>query len=112
MIFGPFFLLPFVIFSGFFVQQYDAHPYMQWVFHISYIKYGFEGLMLSIFGYDREKMPCNEIYCHFVYPKKFLEQMDMTDATYSHCVYFLVGLIVFIRLLAFLALYVQIRRRR
>nr|XP_022899836.1 ATP-binding cassette sub-family G member 1-like [Onthophagus taurus] len=112
VIFGPFFLLPFIIFSGFFVQLYDAHPYLQWLFHISYIKYGFEGLMLSVFGYDRAKMPCNADYCHYVYPKKFLEQVDMTDAVYAHCVLFLVGILVFVRVIAFIALYIQIRRRR
>ncbi|GJQ74986.1 hypothetical protein Trydic_g9608 [Trypoxylus dichotomus] len=83
VIFGPFFLLPFTIFSGFFVQLYDVHPYMRWIFHISYIKYGLEGLMLAIFGYDREKMPCNADYCHYHYPNIFLEDVDMADANFG-----------------------------
>lgn len=112
VIFGPFFLLPFTIFSGFFVQLYDVHPYMRWIFHISYIKYGLEGLMLAIFGYDREKMPCNADYCHYHYPNIFLEDVDMADAVYSYSVIFLIGLILFIRTLAFIALYLQIQRRR
>ncbi|KAI4463702.1 abc transporter g family member 28 [Holotrichia oblita] len=112
VIFGPFFLLPFTIFSGFFVQLYDVHPYMRWIFHISYIKYGFEGLMLAIFGYDREKMPCNADYCNYHYPKIFLEDVDMADAVYSYSVIFLLGLIVFLRVLAFIALYLRIQLRR
>lgn len=112
VIFGPFCFLPFTIFSGFFVQLNNAHPYMQWVFHISFLKYGFEGLVLSVFGYDRGKIPCNADYCHFVYPEKFLDEMDMENAVYSHSVYFLIGLVFFLRILAFLALFVQIRRKR
>ncbi|KAK9730384.1 ABC-2 type transporter [Popillia japonica] len=112
VIFGPFFLLPFTIFSGFFVQLYDVHPYMRWIFHISYIKYGFEGLMLAIFGYDREKMPCNADYCNYHYPRIFLEDVDMADAVYSYSAIFLLGLIVFLRVLAFIALYLRIQLRR
>lgn len=111
MIFGPFFLCPFVIFSGFFVQLNDAHPLMRWVFHVSYIKYGYEGLMLSIFGYDRGKLPCSQDYCHFVYPKKYLDVMDMEEAVFSHCVYFLIGLYLLLRLMTYFALRVIIERR-
>lgn len=113
VIFGPFCFLPFVIFSGFFVQLSKAHPYMQWLFHTSFLKYSFEGLMLAIFGYDRPKLPCElEDYCHFVYPQRFLEEMDMSHASYAFSVYFLLGLVLFLRILAFLALTIQIRRRR
>ncbi|KAF5280010.1 hypothetical protein FQA39_LY05391 [Lamprigera yunnana] len=42
VIIGPICFLPFTIFSGFFVQLHDAHPYSRWIFHISYLKYGFE----------------------------------------------------------------------
>lgn len=69
--------------------------------------------MLAIFGYDRPKLPCElEDYCHFVYPQRFLEEMDMSHASYAFSVYFLLGLVLFLRILAFLALTIQIRRRR
>lgn len=92
------------MFSGFFVRMSDAHIYLRWFFHLSFIKYGFEGLMLSIFGYDRGKMPCSADYCHFVYPEKFLEEMDMTNASYMVCVFVLLGITIGIRLIAFAAL--------
>ena len=112
VIFGPFCLLPFVIFSGFFVQLYDVHPYFQWVFHFSYLKYAFEGLMLAIFGYNRAKIPCNADFCLYVYPEHFLEQVDMDQASYSHSMIFLVGLLVVMRLLAFISLCIKIKWRR
>lgn len=83
---------------------------MRWLFHVSYLKYGFEGLMLSIFGYDRGKLPCSIDYCHFVYPDKFLDQMDMEDAVYSHCIYFLLGLTIFIRTVTYFILQGRVRR--
>ena len=50
VIFGPLVILPFTIFSGFFVHLHHAHPYLQWLFHISFVKYGFEGVMVAIYG--------------------------------------------------------------
>jgi len=49
-IFGPFAIMPFVIFSGFFVHLKDAPPYLHWLFHTSFLKYGFEGVMIAIYG--------------------------------------------------------------
>ncbi|XP_060530332.1 ATP-binding cassette sub-family G member 1-like [Cylas formicarius] len=112
VIFGPFCFLPFTIFSGFFVQLNDCHPYLQWVFHISFLKYGLEGLVLSVFGYGRPKLPCNADYCHFVYPTKFLNEMDMENALYSNAVIFLLGLTVFLRVIGYYALRIQIQRSR
>ncbi|XP_018574647.1 ATP-binding cassette sub-family G member 1 isoform X2 [Anoplophora glabripennis] len=112
VIFGPFCFLPFTIFSGFFVQLNDSHPYIRWLFHISFLKYGFEGLVLSVLGYDRGKLPCNADYCHFVYPEKFLDQMDMEHASYSQAVIFLISLITLIRFVAYFALSIQIKSNR
>ncbi|KAF5292527.1 hypothetical protein FQR65_LT01673 [Abscondita terminalis] len=111
IILGPICFLPFTIFSGFFVQLHDAHPYVRWIFHISYLKYGFEGLMLSILGYDRDKLPCSAEYCHVVFPKKFLRQMDMDNAVYSHCVYFLIGITIIIRIVTYFVLLLRVKRR-
>ncbi|KAK5643178.1 hypothetical protein RI129_007023 [Pyrocoelia pectoralis] len=104
IIIGPICFLPFTIFSGFFVQFHDAHPYVQWIFHISYLKYGFEGLMLATLGYGREKLPCDADYCHFRYPQQFLDKMDMENAVYSHCVYFLIGLQLIFRIVTYFVL--------
>ncbi|EFA01493.1 ATP-binding cassette sub-family G member 1 [Tribolium castaneum] len=111
VIFGPFCFLPFTIFSGFFVQLNDSHPYMRWLFHISFLKYGLEGLVLSVLGYDRGKLPCSADYCHFVYPEKFLDQMDMEYAQYSTAVIFMLSLVAIIRIAAYFALSLQIKKR-
>ncbi|CAH0561473.1 unnamed protein product [Brassicogethes aeneus] len=112
VIFGPLCFLPFTIFSGFFVQEHDAHPYLRWLFHISYLRYGFEGLVLSVLGYDRGKLPCNAEYCHFVYPDKFLTDMDMEESHYSTAVIFLVSLFLFLRIAAYYALSIKIRMKK
>lgn len=42
-IFGNFFLCPFLVFSGFFVQMKHTHHFTHWMFHISFLKYALEG---------------------------------------------------------------------
>ncbi|XP_077285385.1 ATP-binding cassette subfamily G member 4-like [Arctopsyche grandis] len=112
VIIGPLFMLPFTIFSGFFVHLHDAHPSLQWLFHVSYLKYGLEGAMLSIFGYNRTKLECNSTYCHYKYPSKFLVEVDMEEANYSYSIIALSSLCIAVRLLTYYVLYYRIRSRR
>ncbi|XP_044748563.1 ATP-binding cassette sub-family G member 1-like [Coccinella septempunctata] len=111
VIFGPFCFLPFTIFSGFFVQYSAAHPFFRWIFHISFLKYGLEGLVLAVLGYGRGKLPCEADYCHYVHPRKFLRNMDMDTADYWLGVSFMICLIALIRIGAFCALSIQVRSR-
>ncbi|XP_065081724.1 ATP-binding cassette subfamily G member 4-like isoform X2 [Ochlerotatus camptorhynchus] len=79
---GPVSTIPIILFSGFFVN-FDVIPkYLQWLTYVSYVRYGFEGAMVSVYGMDREKLRCTEIYCHYRSPQKFLEEMSMDKAEY------------------------------
>lgn len=79
---GPVSTIPIILFSGFFVN-FDVIPkYLQWLTYVSYVRYGFEGAMVSVYGMNREKLSCTEIYCHYRSPQKFLEEMSMDKAEY------------------------------
>ena len=70
---GPVTMIPIILFSGFFLTL-DAIPvYLSWVSYLSYSRYSFEGLMLSVYGNGREAMHCSQPYCHFRSPEKFLK---------------------------------------
>ncbi|XP_066248286.1 ATP-binding cassette sub-family G member 1-like isoform X2 [Euwallacea similis] len=113
VIFGPFCMLPFTIFSGFFVQLNACHSAMKWLFHISFIKYGFEGMVLAVLGYNRPKLPCYRgEYCHYRQPQKFLEFMDMDESSYSRAVMFLIGLFLVIRISAYFILRARVHKSR
>lgn len=81
---------------------------------MSYLRYGFEANMISIYGLEREKLQCTIAYCHFKYPKTFLEQMSMKGdmETYLTDVAILGGLFVFLRLCAYFALRIKLRHNR
>ncbi|KAJ0175723.1 hypothetical protein K1T71_008882, partial [Dendrolimus kikuchii] len=80
---GPFIIMPFTVFSGFFLRYSDS-PYMfRWVFHASFLKHGLVGLVISIFGMDRPNLYCSDFYCHYTYPDQFLRDNGMLDEKYS-----------------------------
>lgn len=60
--------------------------------------------MVSIYGMDRAKLHCNEIYCHHRVPKKFLEWMSMQDARFWVDAVALIGIFFALRIVAYFVL--------
>lgn len=106
---GPVTTIPVVLFSGFFVNFSAIPEYFRWITYLSYVRYGFEGAMLSVYGYDRDKLQCTEIYCHFRSPKKFLEEMSMDKANFWVDVGALCAFFVFIRIISYLVLKIKLK---
>ncbi|KAJ8922837.1 hypothetical protein NQ315_007872 [Exocentrus adspersus] len=111
---GPISTIPMVLFSGFFANLEDIPYYIRWLPYVSYLKYGFEASMISIYGLNRPKLECNMMYCHFKDPKKFLEQMSMSmDMTsYIIDVTVLAVLFVFLRVCAYFVLRIKLLQNR
>lgn len=101
---GPVTTIPVVLFSGFFIN-FDAVPeYLSWLTYISYIRYGFEGAMLSIYGYNREKLKCSIDFCHYRKPSQFLKYMSMNDANFWIDIGALTVFFIGIRIISYLVL--------
>lgn len=111
-IFGPFFICPFLIFSGFFIHLTDAHPVMHWLFHVSFLKYALEGASLAIFGYDRPRMDCDQLFCQFVLPKKFMKTIDMHNGDIVTATVMLLSILLLFRCMAFAIMYGRLAAKR
>ncbi|KAI5643390.1 ABC-2 type transporter domain-containing protein [Phthorimaea operculella] len=101
---GPVTTIPVVLFSGFFVNFNAIPSYLQWLTYLSYVRYGFEGAMLSVYGFDRERLHCSEAYCHFRKPSQFLAEMTMEHANFWVDAGALCAFFVFIRIISYLVL--------
>lgn len=62
----------------------DAHPFFHIFFNGNFLDSGLKGVLNSVLGFNRNKFECDEIYCHFMDPKKVLRDfganIDVTQA--------------------------------
>nr|QST15002.1 ABCG1-like protein [Diaphanosoma celebensis] len=104
--------IPFLLFSGFFVNLDAVPSYLHWVTYVSFMRYAFEGSMVAVYAGDRPKLHCPVAYCHFKSGAKFLERFDMAHSSYLTTVVALFVSFVVIRLAAYFVLAWKIRRSR
>ena len=66
---GPILLIPMFLFAGFFVKSKAIPLYLRWASFLSLPKYGYEALLLSIYGNNRARLDCKYesglFYCSF-----------------------------------------------
>nr|QIK02750.1 ATP-binding cassette sub-family G member 4-like protein [Nilaparvata lugens] len=107
--FGPISCIPCVLFSGFFLSLDSIPSTMKWLGSLSYLRYAFEGCMLSLYGFDRSKLDCSEVYCHFRMPSQFLKHLGMRDASYWYDCNILIIFVVVLRTLTYFVLKYKIK---
>jgi hypothetical protein len=66
-------------FSGIPLMQKDAPAFAHILYEFSFLKHAFDGIVLVLFGFDREKLECSDIYCHFEDPMKFLKFIELNN---------------------------------
>ena len=82
---------------------------MRWVSNLSFLKYYFEGTMVSIYGYNRSVLLCNQAYCQFKDPDKFLKELDLDDNVYWMDFWILILYNIVLRLVSYFVLRWKLR---
>lgn len=91
----------FTLFSGFFVLMKDTSYGWHWLFYSSFLKHSLDAGFLAIFGFNRSKLECEEIYCHYRWPHKFLDTLGV-DTSFSDAIIVIVFSLILFRVVAFI----------
>lgn len=66
-----------------FLALYDHMPYvLAYISYVSYLKYSLHGFVHALYAFNREMLPCPEIYCHFRAPEMMMREFSMTGRKY------------------------------
>lgn len=68
-----------ILTGGFFIATKDIPESMEWQFEATYLKHSIDGIGSLIFGFNRTKLQCSEIYCHFESPQKFMSFIGLKE---------------------------------
>ncbi|XP_043482366.1 ATP-binding cassette sub-family G member 4 [Leptopilina heterotoma] len=100
---GPTISVPMMMFAGFGVTLRDMPGFLKWGTYVSYLRYGLEGYINAIYGLNRKTLACKD-YCHYKYPRKFLNEIAMRDDQFWNDVIALIVILFITRFLAYVLL--------
>ncbi|XP_057335911.1 ATP-binding cassette sub-family G member 1-like [Microplitis mediator] len=112
MFVGPAITVPLMLVAVQGLGSPDPLPiYRTLVMYSSYIRYALEALIISTYGYNREKLPCppEEDYCHYRVPRELLRAMGMENCVFWVDFAALVGILILFKAIAFYLLRQRLR---
>ncbi|KAF5280008.1 hypothetical protein FQA39_LY05389 [Lamprigera yunnana] len=109
---GPVLACLFSVF-GFCIRYYDTPILFRWMFHISYYRAGFQGVVYGMYGLNRSKLECPEefLYCHYREPKKILQEIGIDDVNIIENVVLIIFVGCLMHVLTYVSLWIKLNKR-
>ncbi|KAJ2949989.1 hypothetical protein O0L34_g11322 [Tuta absoluta] len=95
-----------IVFAGFLVLLQHMSPTMRFISYFSFLRYAFEGLVLSVYAFERPVLECPpaKFYCHYKYPKEILKEFSFKQDNYMLDIAVLFVEVLVFRFIAYLTL--------
>lgn len=102
---GPASIAPFL---GLGIYGFDfAHQIpllMNILMKTSFIRCGIVAMVLTIFGFQRQPLDCNEMYCHFAKPEVLIKYLDIEKSSVWFEIVTMIGIMLVFRSISYLGL--------
>lgn len=102
---GPITIAPFL---GLAIYGFDfAHRIplmMNILMHTSFLRCGIVAMVLTIFGFGRTSLDCNDVYCHFAKPDVLFKFLDIDKSSVWFEIAIMVVLMLVFRSLCYIGL--------
>lgn len=102
---GPAAIAPFL---GLGIYGFDfAHQIpllMNLLMKTSFIRCGIVAMVLTIFGFNRKPLECNDVYCHFSKPDVLIKYLDIENTSVWFEISIMIGIMLLFRSACFLGL--------
>lgn len=110
LIIAPFLMIHQVALSGTFVLQKDAHPLIGSLFKTTFLNYATEGMKITIFGFNRSQLDCDDIYCHYAKPAKLLQFLQL-NSTYEEVIIVMTLYMIILRIIIMMIVNFQLKAK-
>ena len=109
---GPILAVLFSVF-GFCTRYADITPLFSWMWHISYFRAGFHGVIDTVYGMNRPFLACpeGEMYCHFKNPKLFLNEVSIAEINTNDNIILMGSVIIIMHVLTIFTLWFKLNKR-
>lgn len=85
------------------------------MWHISYFRAGFHGVIETVYGMNRSELWCPPEslmhYCHFRNPKIFLREVSIRELDTDNNIYLMGGVILTMHILTIFTLWFKLNKR-
>lgn len=110
--------IPVLLFCGYFVNFETMSNYLYWFSFVSYARYSWEGILLSVYGFNRGSIKCATEICHFKDGKSVLDffgiekdALFIKDFRFGFDIMILFCFFAILRLLTYIVLRVSVKHK-
>ncbi|XP_050431660.1 ATP-binding cassette sub-family G member 1-like [Adelges cooleyi] len=104
-------LLFWTTYAGGMIRISDTPEIYRWLYDFSFMKHAVQGVLHSVYGFDRPVLPCPTVFCLYGSPKLILQVLDMGDNIYWTNFSFITSIYIVLKIFIYVSLKYKLSSR-